>query len=208
MIVSGSAMKKGLTQAVTALVIAALSTVMTNLITGQPLTGLTKLKGLSQIFFKSSVPAWAFTLTLFVALFGLYDFVRHFLRGRKGRVHFVPDAHNCGWAQSDAQMEVRAGGTFTYEGTGTLTVLKAFLEGTQSVTDMMVLVVTSDGLGRSVSVPRLHLDAHIPVQAFINLRLTPVRGIRGRPLRSRLVFRDKFNRDYAFEVNLPYIGQQ
>lgn len=203
-------MKEWLTEVVKALTIAALSAILTNLITGQPLAGLTKVKGLSQIFFKSSVPAWAFALTLFVALFGLYDFVRHFLKGRrpKGRVYFVPDAHNCGWAQSDAQMEVRAGGTFTYEGTGMLTVLKGFLRGTQPITDMMILQETSVSLGRPVSVNQLDLEAHIPVRALINLRLTPVRGTRGKPLNGRLVFRDKYNRDYTFEVNLPYIGQR
>lgn len=202
-------MKKWLTQVVNALVSAALTTILTSLITGQPLTGLTQLKGLSQIFFKSSVPAWAFALILFVALLGILYFVTHFRRGRpKGKVHFVPDAHNCGWALNlNTQMEVRAGGTFTYDGIGTLTVLKAFLKGTQPTTDMMVLVVAPDG--RAVPVPHLELPAHIPVQAFINLRLAPVLGTRGKPLRSRVMFRDKYNRDYPLErTDFPYIGQQ
>jgi hypothetical protein len=203
-------MKKWLTEVLKVLVIAALTAIVTNLITGQPLTGLTRLEGLAQTLFKSTVPAWAFALTLFAALFGLYYFVRHLLRGRrpKGRVHFVPDAHNCGWAQSDTQIEVRAGGTFTYEGSGVLTVLQAFLKGTHPITDMMVQVETSDGLGKTVSVPCLDLSAHIPVRAFINLRLTPALGIWGKSLRTRLVLRDKYNRDYDFEVILPYIGKQ
>jgi hypothetical protein len=201
-------MKKWLTKVGTALIIAGLSTVLTNLITGQPLTGLTKLKGLSQIFLRSSVPAWAFALALFGALLGLYSFVGRLLRGQKGRVQFVPDAHNSGWAQTETQMEVRAGGTFTYEGTGSLTVLKGFLKGTQPITDMMVLQETSGGLGGPVSVGQLDLEAHVPVRALINMRVTPVRGTRGKPLRSRLIFRDKYNRDYKFDVNLPYIGQR
>jgi diguanylate cyclase (GGDEF)-like protein len=127
----------------------------------------------------------------------------------RGRVHFVPDAHNNGWAiQSDGQMEVRLGGMFTYDGPGALTVLKAFLEDTQPLTDMMVQVITGGGFGKTVSVPHLSLDSRTPVKAFINLRLTPVRGTKGELLNSRILFRDAYNQDYAFEVSLPYIGQR
>lgn len=187
----------------TALFIAVLSTVLTNLITGQPLVGLTKLKGLSQTFFKSSAPAWVFALVLFLALLGLYSFLRTFLKNRKGRVHFVPDAHNCGWAQSNGLMHVSVSGSFTYEGEGSLTILKAFLKGTEPVTDMMVQQVV-DGLTSPLNLRELNLEAHIPVRALVFLRLKPGRGIQGKTLNGRLVFRDKYNQDFGFEISLPY----
>lgn len=64
---------------------------------------------------------------------------REFMRDResseskaRGHVYFVPDAHNNGWSiQSETLMEIRLGGTFTYDGPGTLTVLQAFLEDTR-----------------------------------------------------------------------------
>jgi pyrimidine deaminase RibD-like protein len=141
---------------------------------------------------------------------------RDFIRDRKsrasrpkGQVHFVPDAFNCGWAKStNDQMEVRLGGTFTYDGTRTLTVLKAFVEGTQPVNDMLLQVIASRGLGATVTLPHLDLIAHSAVRAFINVRVAPVRGIPGQAFNGHVVFRDNYNRDYLFEVSLPYIGQR
>ena len=51
-----------------------------------------------------------------------------------GKIHFVPDPHNYGWARNDVRTDVRAGGTFTYDGDGTLMILEAFLEGHPSRT--------------------------------------------------------------------------
>jgi len=127
---------------------------------------------------------------------------------KQGRVHFVSDAYNSGWAlQSESQMEVRLGGMFTYDGPGTLTIVKAFVEDTQQITDMMVQVMGSRS-SPAVSVTYLNLNSRTTVRAFINLRLTPVRGTRGETLNNRVVFRDAYNQDYAFEVSLPYIGQR
>lgn len=144
------------------------------------------------------------------------DLNREFTRDRDfsetktlGQVHFVPDAHNNGWAiQSEEQMEVRLGGMFTYDGPGTLIVLQAFVEETRLTTDMMVQVITRGGFGQAVSVPHLSLDSRTPVRAVINLRLTPVRGTRGETLNSRVLFRDNYNQDYPFAVSLPYVGQR
>lgn len=226
-VAEGNRMKEWLKKAGSTLLLGAFSTVVTSvvtsLITGQPLKGLTKLEGLSQIFLKSTVPAWIFALTLLGTFLWLYAVVSR-LRNRRGRVQFVSDAHNSGWAQAaNGELEVRAGGTFTYEGTGTLPVIKAFLKGTEPTTDMMALQNYLDSSGGRVPVHQLDLDAHVAVRAFVSLRLKPVRGIvqtlmnlrlkpvsgtKGKPLKSRLVFRDKYNRDYAFRVILPYTGQR
>lgn len=202
-------MKNWLKRIGSALLIAALSAIVTNLITGQPLIGLVKLKGLSQALLKSTVPAWAFALTFFVALFGTYQFtVRLLRRNRRGKVHFVPDAYNNGWAPATTnQISLRAGGTFTYEGEGDLTILRAWLTGTQPTTDFMVNMAP-DGSGRTNTEDVLWLQAGTPVRAFIYLNLTPMRGTLGKPLRGRLIFRDKYNRDYALRtMEFPYTGR-
>lgn len=214
-------MKERLKKAGSTLLLGALSTVVTSLITGQPLKGLTKLKGLSQVFLKSTVPAWLFALTLLGTLLWLITLVSR-LRNRRGKVHFVSDAHNSGWARTaNGELEVGAAGTFTYEGKGTLTVIQAFLKGTQPTTDMLVLREYLDGSGGRVQDLALALEANVIVRAFVSLRLKP-HGIVGalmslrlksmsrkrKPLKSRLVFHDKYNRDYPFKVVLPYIGQQ
>src|SRR5438477_5176512 len=51
---------KALKTALIAILTSAATVIVTNLITGQPLSGLVKLKGLSETFLRSSVPAWAF----------------------------------------------------------------------------------------------------------------------------------------------------
>ena len=90
-----------------------------------------------------------------------------------------------------------------------LTVVNAFLKGTEPQANMMAAVVTSDGFGDLVSVPHLDLLAHIPVQAVLNLWLPPVRAERGKPLRGQLVLRDPFNKDhYVGAVDFPWIGGQ
>src|SRR5690349_2202161 len=63
-------MKKLLINAATGLISIIASPIITAWITGQPLTGLTKVRGLYQTFVQSSVPAWAFALVFLVALFG------------------------------------------------------------------------------------------------------------------------------------------
>jgi hypothetical protein len=194
-----------------ALLIAVLTAIVTNLITGQPLTGLVKLEGLSQAFLKTTVPAWAFAITFFVAVLGTYQFTIRLLKGnrKKGTVHFVPDAYNNGWAPTtNNQMQLRAGGTFTYAGKGNLIILRGWLKGTQPTTDFAVNVIASDGSGKTYSSEKLWLPAGAPVRAFIYVILTPARGIPGKPLRDRLILRDSFNRDYVLQrVEFPYTGK-
>jgi hypothetical protein len=128
---------------------------------------------------------------------------------RAPKVHFVPDAHNNGWAGNEHRTDFRAGGIFTYDGPGALLVTKAFLEGTTPTTDMVVQVLTADGRGPTVTVRTLELRAHIPVRALITLWLTPLHATLGEPLRARLILRDNYNRDYEIAgVEWPWIGQK
>jgi len=187
------------------------SAMITAWVTGKPLTGLTKLRGLYGTFIQSSVPAWAFALAIMVALFGLQYTVTHLpKRRRKGKVHFIPDAHNNGWAKlNDNEMEVRVGGTFTYDGPGELIVLKAFLKGTKPTTDILANVEQPDLSGRMTNVSQLWLHSRTAQRAFIHLRLTPVVGTPGQPLRRNLVLRDKFTEDFVIRdsIEFPYIAK-
>src|SRR5438309_2184926 len=154
-------MKKLLINAAKGLVSIIASSIITALISGQPLTGLTKVRGLYQTFIQSSVPAWAFALVFLVALFGIQYFFTHLPKRRpKGKVHFIPDAYNTAWAKTaDEQMDVRLSGTFTYDGPGELVILKVFLQGTHPTTDIMATVDAADGSGRSETVTQLWLRA-------------------------------------------------
>jgi len=204
-------MKKWIAKVLKGLVGIVATVVVTKLLSGEPLTGLTKLEELLPTLKNATVPAWAFAAALFVALFGLYETITHVVRGwrPKGKVHFVPDTYNFGWAGNDGRTDLRAGGTFTYDGVGTLIVASASLKGTKPKSNMMVQVMTGDGLGPTVSVNSLELRAHVPVRALLNLFLTPVKAERGKPLRGQLVLRDTYNQNYKIDaVDWPWIGGQ
>jgi hypothetical protein len=127
----------------------------------------------------------------------------------KGKIHFVPDTYNFGWAGNDARTDLRAGGLFTYDGVGTLIVTSAYLKGTTLNSNMMAQVLTGDGRGPAVVVSILELPSHEPVRALLNLWLTPVKADRGKPLRAQLVLRDNYNQDHEIDpVDWPWIGGQ
>jgi len=205
-------MKKLLINAATGLISIIASPIITAWITGQPLTGLVKVRGLYQTFIRSSVPAWAFALVFLIALFGVqYVFTHLPKRPPKGKVHFIPDAYNTGWSQqpgNDTQRDVIRVGTFTYEGPGELVILRAFLKGTHPTTDIMVNVDAPDGSGRYNQVSQLWLRANLAQRAFIHMILKPVVGTPGKMLRRKVVCRDKFTRDFLIgPIDFPYTGR-
>jgi len=203
-------MKALLTNALKGLVSIIVSTITTALITGQPLVGLTKSKGLYQTFVQRSAPAWLFALILVWALLASYYALTHLPQRRpRGKVHFISDAHNTGWARlPNGQMEVRLGGTFTYDRPEELIILKAFVKRTHPTTDMMVILRSRDGSGGGMTGSELWLHGRIAERAIIHIRLAPALGTPGKPLRCRVVLRDKFTRDFIIgPLELPYIGQ-
>lgn len=179
--------------------------VVTALITGQPLAGLVKLKGLYQIFIQSSVPAWAFAVILMLALFGAYYAFTHRPK-RKGKIVFIQDAHNNGWSkQNEAEMNLRLGGSFAYTGAGYVHILKLFLKGTKPLNDLL-LTLEVDGGGHMIQVKDIHLS-DTSYRMFADLRLTPVIGTPGKPLRATLIVHDKFAKDFEVGTfDFPYIG--
>jgi hypothetical protein len=180
--------------------------VVTKLLSGEPLTGLTKLKGLSDTFLKSRVPAWAFALALFVAVLALWYIIMHWpTKTQKGTIHFVPDGHNNGWAVSGKQIELRLGGTFTNAGASGVRIMKIFLKGTKQVGDMMARTYQNPG---PAPLTYFDLPSHLAVQKLINVRLVPAKGSTGKPLKAKIVLRDTYNEDYPLDpVELPYIGK-
>ena len=178
--------------------------VVTALITGQPLAGLVKLKGLYQIFIQSSVPAWAFAVILMLALFGVYYAFTHRPK-RKGKIVLIQDAHNNGWSkQNDTEMNLRLGGSFAYTGAGNVHIMKIFLKGTKPLNDLLLMLET-DG-GRTIQTKDVHLS-DTSYRMFANLRLTPVIGTPGKPLRATLIVHDKFAKDFEVGTfDFPYIG--
>ena len=181
--------------------------------TGKPLTGLTRLGAYYQTFIRGSVPAWAFAVVFLAFLFAAYYAYTH-RPVRKAIVHFVPDSPNCIWkVQNNGTMRLGIGGHFTYDGPDNLIVLKAYLEGSDSRQKMIARVTP-----RSFSsVPRLGGNPNSQRSTFVLSRtvteifitlldVTPILGTPGKSLRTRLILRDKFNRDFPVEpmVELEY----
>jgi hypothetical protein len=185
-----------------------IATVMfTALITGQPLTGLFKLKGLYETFIRSSVPAWAFATTLMLALIGLYYSITHRPK-RKGKVIFIPDANNCGWSkQTEEIMNLRLGGTFSYKGQGNVQILKMFLQGTKPLDDLFLRIEDRRVDSKMIQTGDLFLSETTSHRAFTDMRLTPVLGDPGQPLQAKLIVHDRFADDFVVgEFEFRYIG--
>jgi hypothetical protein len=179
-------------------------------VVGQPLSGLVKLQGLYKTFFLSPVPAWAFALVLMVAVFSFIYAVKNApSRKRKGRVHFIPDGFNTGWAkQHDKEMNARIGGTFTYDGPDKVIVLQAFLKGAAPA-GFGANIEPIDGSGKTVATEELWLAPGHPVRGVLYLRFGLVLGTPGQPLRREVFFRDSFGRDFSVgQVDFPYIGSR
>ncbi len=124
------------------------------------------------------------------------------------KIHFVPDAYNCGWAGNDSRTDVRAGGIFTYEGDGMLTIVDAFLKGATPKGKMTVQVLVGSGLGPLVS-DIVELRAHVPVRIALNIWAEAIKAERGKPMRGQLVLRDVYNKEYEIDpVDFSWIGQQ
>jgi hypothetical protein len=188
--------------------IAIIATVIfTALITGQPLTGLFRLKGLYETFIRSSVPAWTFATTLMLTLIGLYYSITHRPK-RKGKVIFIPDAYNCGWSkQTEEIMNLRLGGTFSYKGPGNVQILKMFLHGTKPLDDLYLQVDIGRGGDNLIQTDELILSETSSHRAFTDMRLTPVLGDPGKPLRAKLIVHDRFADDFVVgEFEFRYIG--
>ena len=72
----------------------------------------------------------------------------------------------------------------------------------------MELAVTMAMQSGTMTFSKLILRSRVSQQALVHLRLKPVRGTPGKPLRRELVLLDKFSRDFPIgPIELPYIGQ-
>jgi hypothetical protein len=204
-------MKPLLTNAFKGLISIIVSAIVTALITGQPLVGLTETKGLYQTFVQRSTPAWLFALILVWAMLASYFALTHLPKRRpKGTIHFISDSHNTGWAkQSDGEISVQLGGTFTYDGPEEVIILKAFMKGTHPTTDILAILRSRDGSDRGTTARELWLHGGVAERAIVHLRLSPLIGTPGKPLRRRVVLHDKFARDFVIgPIEFPYIGQK
>jgi hypothetical protein len=124
------------------------------------------------------------------------------------KIHFVPDAYNHGWAGNDGHTDIRAGGIFTYEGDGMLTIVDAFLKGTTPKGKMTMAPLVGDALGPLVSNDTLELRAHTSVRVALGLLAEPIKTERGKPMRGQLILRDVYNKEYEIDpVDFPWIGQ-
>ncbi|MCU1305241.1 MAG: hypothetical protein JWQ87_5525 [Candidatus Sulfotelmatobacter sp.] len=201
-------MKKSLVTGAKWLLGIAAPVIVTASITGQPLSGLMKLKGLGDTFLKSSVPAWVFTAVFVVALIAAEYAIEHLLKATKKLLHFIPDPDECGWGQAADReqggkkisvMFVRVEGTLTYDGERETQFLSAYLKSTQS-SGMRTRVPAIDGSNREVETSPLQLTPHVPQHVSMDLFVWPMVGTAKKSLRSHLILRDQYNRDHDVGV--------
>jgi|SRR5450756_342608 len=201
-------MKKKLATAAKWLFGIAAPVIITASITGQPLGGLVKLKGLGDTFLKSSVPAWAFTAVFVVALITGEYAIEHLLKARKKLLHFIPDPDECGWGQAAEReqggrkipvMFVRVEGTLTYDGERETQFLSAYLKGTQP-SGMRTRVPAIDGSNSEVETSPLQLTPHVPQHVSMDLFVWPMVGTPKKSIRGHLIFRDQYNREHDVGV--------
>ncbi|MGA8221161.1 MAG: deaminase [Candidatus Acidiferrales bacterium] len=119
-----------------------------------------------------------------------------------GKIHFVPDRHNHGWARNDGRTDVRAGGSFTYDGPDTLKIVDAFVKG---LTSREMWAQSLDVPGSYIT--RFDLSPHNPLRLVFHLTSDPIAAERGKPMRFQVVFRDVYNQTYELDpVDFPWIG--
>ncbi|HTV59623.1 MAG TPA: deaminase [Verrucomicrobiae bacterium] len=120
-----------------------------------------------------------------------------------GKLHFVPDRHNYGWARDDRRTDVRAGGTFTYDGEDSLMIVDVFVK---ELTTRETLIQPLDGPGWLIT-KGLTFRPRDPLRLVFNLINDPVTAERGKLMRFQLVFRDVYNHTYELDpVDFPWIG--
>lgn len=191
-----------------------LSQIVTALVAGQPLTALVKRDTLGGLFIHGAVPAWAFSVSCFVAMLGcIYVlpqfFHRRFLPRKPSKLHFVPDARNSGWsAGSNSQMQVKLAGTFLYEGKTDLILLKGFLNGTRPCADWRV-ELPGENDQRPIRLETLGLRPHMPVRAYVTLEVKPLVKAPGKAYKGSIRFLDQYNHVVTTDVpvKLPYIDK-
>jgi hypothetical protein len=195
---------------VTTIVTTLVTSWFTSLKEGKPLTGMDKISGLSHALIHSSIPNWIFAIVLAVALSALYYSHLHRPRKRKqDLVHFVQDIDGCGWTETSEENEMAlvVNGVFTYDSQSGLIVFKCHLKGSKPTADLLAVVENPNG--HDVTVREIYLRGGSAQRANLDLRLTPMLGIPGKPLRGTLVFVDKLNRLFPIvePIELPYIGK-
>jgi hypothetical protein len=201
-------LKKPAIAGVSALFVPVVAAWVNSMMTGTPLNGVPGIIQFWKGIILGSVPVWLFALVFVFAIFTLYCAIKYSpSRKPKGKVHFIPDGCNTGWAkQHETEMNARIGGTFTYEGPDSLIVLMAFLKGTES-TNFDLTLLEPDGRSQGDS-QQLFLPHGKPVRAILYLRLSPVIGTPGQSLRREVIFRDNFNRDFGIgPVDFQYMGK-
>lgn len=186
------------------------SAIITAWLTGQPLTGLAKLRGISQTFIKGrvTIPAWVFALGVAFLLWSAVSSLLHLIRRpRKAKIHFVSDGYNTLWSrQTDSEINLRLGGTFTCEGvTEDLTILRAGLDSSNLVVFNGTFIL--GGGERTLPISQLSLAPGVPVRAVLDLRPANSTAKRKRPLKREVILLDNRNQRFSIgQVQFPYSG--
>jgi hypothetical protein len=179
--------------------------IVTSLITGEPLSGLSRFQGLYRIFISGTVPAWGFAGVLVVML----SLAAYVARGiwkapRHGRVHFVLEDFCTYWAKRPGSaIYLSVSGIFTYEGpAGGTNILGARLHGTtqsifgvRELPDPHPVPTTSEKFPLPDGVPK-----HAIIYAYLQI---PKSGFEMKG-ECEVILTDMFNREFVIgPMSLP-----
>lgn len=126
---------------------------------------------------------------------------------RAGKIYFVRDVHNTGWAYQGSRSYYRLAGAFSYDGVHRVVILNMRIKGFPLPAAMSGHVRGGDGT--MMSAGELHLvGGDIPTDAIFGFYTNGHLGASGKVVRKTVLLQDQFRREFSIgKVELPFLGQ-
>lgn len=172
-------------KSVLVLVSAVATVLITALLQGQSLSGLTKFAVFWDILKSQSIPVWLFVVVLIAAFFGIQGTFAA-ARERKRALHIVWHEKNSSWHMGtdcgQPAMQVMADATLTGRERDPIQILRARIEGGKTEVDL---------------IERLVCPENEPARYRIMFFVQPPAAKKGKPWKGRIVLIDQYNRKFG-----------
>lgn len=156
---------------------------ITALLQGGSLGGLTKIAVFWNVLKSKSIPVWLFVLVLIAAYFGIQGTVAA-ARERKRVLHIVWNEKNSSWHMGSAKgklaMQVSVAAIFTGREPDSIQILSAGVEGGKTEVDLFPIICPENQ----------------PVRGTVMFFVQPPVAKEGKPWRGRIVLVDQYNRKF------------
>jgi len=156
---------------------------ITALLQGGSLGGLTKIAVFWNVLKSQSIPVWLFALVLIAAYFGIQGTVAA-ARERKRVLHIVWNEKNSSWHMGSAKgkpaMQVSVAAIFTGREPDSIQILSAGVEGGKTEVDLIPIICPENQ----------------PVRGTVMFFVQPPVAKEGKPWRGRIVLVDQYNRKF------------